>query len=183
MNYPSPRPKRLQKSPHDRWIGGVCGGIAEYLNMDPTLVRVLVIVLAVVTAAFPVALVYFLLMMLLPEGRQLPPSSIGPHQQPYGSQFQYGAEQFGSGQYTWSAGRQSAPAPDPVWGPEGAPWQQQPAGTSAESPAPRINTEDLFSRAKHPTKPTGKLSDPGTGPADSGSTNGSTAGADSDPGR
>ena len=32
--------KRLTKSYHDRMICGVCGGIAEYFNIDPTLVRI-----------------------------------------------------------------------------------------------------------------------------------------------
>lgn len=33
--------KRLRKSSTDRKIAGVCGGIAEYINIDPTIVRVL----------------------------------------------------------------------------------------------------------------------------------------------
>ena len=31
--------KRLYKSRNDKMLGGVCGGIAEYFNIDPTLVR------------------------------------------------------------------------------------------------------------------------------------------------
>ena len=31
--------KRLYKSNENRMIDGVCGGIAEYINMDPTIVR------------------------------------------------------------------------------------------------------------------------------------------------
>jgi len=37
--------KRLYRS-RDRKIGGVCGGIAEYFNMDPTIVRLIWAVLA-----------------------------------------------------------------------------------------------------------------------------------------
>jgi phage shock protein PspC (stress-responsive transcriptional regulator) len=33
--------KRLYRSDKDRIIGGVCGGIAEYLNTDPTLIRLI----------------------------------------------------------------------------------------------------------------------------------------------
>lgn len=33
--------KKLAKSPTERMICGVCGGLAEYLNADPTLVRLL----------------------------------------------------------------------------------------------------------------------------------------------
>lgn len=33
--------KKLYRSEKDRKIGGVCGGLGEYLNIDPTLVRLL----------------------------------------------------------------------------------------------------------------------------------------------
>lgn len=33
--------KRLYRSAKDRILGGVCGGIAEYLNVDPTIIRLL----------------------------------------------------------------------------------------------------------------------------------------------
>lgn len=33
--------KKLRKSPVDRKIAGVCGGVGEYLNVDPTLVRLI----------------------------------------------------------------------------------------------------------------------------------------------
>jgi phage shock protein C len=36
--------KRLVRSDDDRWIGGVCGGIAEYTGVDAALIRLLVAV-------------------------------------------------------------------------------------------------------------------------------------------
>ena len=33
--------KRLYKSRKNKMVGGVCGGLAEYLNMDPTIVRII----------------------------------------------------------------------------------------------------------------------------------------------
>ena len=33
--------KRLYRSGNERILGGVCGGIAEYLNVDPTIIRLL----------------------------------------------------------------------------------------------------------------------------------------------
>lgn len=33
--------RKLYRSPTERMIGGVCGGIGEYFNIDPTLVRLL----------------------------------------------------------------------------------------------------------------------------------------------
>jgi phage shock protein PspC (stress-responsive transcriptional regulator) len=37
-------PKRLVRSSDDRWLGGVCGGLARYLGVDSNLVRLLVVV-------------------------------------------------------------------------------------------------------------------------------------------
>ncbi|HET7735208.1 MAG TPA: PspC domain-containing protein [Nocardioidaceae bacterium] len=37
-------PKRLVRSADDRWLGGVCGGLARYLGVDSNLVRLLVVV-------------------------------------------------------------------------------------------------------------------------------------------
>ena len=41
----SPTPKRLYRSRTDRKIGGVCGGIAQYFNVDPTFIRIIWVVL------------------------------------------------------------------------------------------------------------------------------------------
>ena len=38
------RPERLYRSGRDKILGGVCGGIAEYFRVDPTLVRLLWII-------------------------------------------------------------------------------------------------------------------------------------------
>lgn len=58
----------LRRSRNDRWIAGVCGGIAEWLGWDPTLVRVLYVVVSIVSVAFPGILVYLALWILMPEG-------------------------------------------------------------------------------------------------------------------
>ena len=53
---PTPSYRQLRRSQTDRKISGVCGGIAEYLNVDPTLVRLAAVVLAVITGgAFIIA--------------------------------------------------------------------------------------------------------------------------------
>lgn len=59
--------KRYKRSREDRVLGGVCGGLANYFDVDPTLVRVGWVVLAFATAAFPGFLVYVLLWLLAPE--------------------------------------------------------------------------------------------------------------------
>lgn len=53
-------------------IAGVCGGIAEWLGWDPTVVRVLYVIVSIFSAAFPGILVYLVLWVMMP---QAPPSA------------------------------------------------------------------------------------------------------------
>jgi phage shock protein PspC (stress-responsive transcriptional regulator) len=57
----------LMRSRDNRMIAGVCGGIAEWLGWDPTLVRVLYVVVSIFSAAFPGLLIYILLWLVMPE--------------------------------------------------------------------------------------------------------------------
>ena len=57
----------LRRSRTNRQIAGVVGGLAEYLGVDPTLLRVIYVVGSLVSAAFPGVLVYLLLWLLVPE--------------------------------------------------------------------------------------------------------------------
>ncbi len=59
----------LRRSLHQRVLAGVCGGLAEWIGWDVSLVRIATVVLAVVTSVFPVALAYALLAITLPEDR------------------------------------------------------------------------------------------------------------------
>jgi phage shock protein C len=56
----------LHRSSRDKMLGGVCGGIAEWLEWDPTLVRVLYVVVSIASAGFPGTLVYILLWAVMP---------------------------------------------------------------------------------------------------------------------
>ncbi len=60
------KPRRLTRSNRNKMIAGVCGGIAEYLPMDVTVVRVLYVLVSVLSAAFPGILAYIILMFLMP---------------------------------------------------------------------------------------------------------------------
>lgn len=64
---PQNGPKRLIRTADDKMIAGVCGGLARYLNVDPTLVRVgAVIALAV---GFPAVLLgYLVAWLIVPKG-------------------------------------------------------------------------------------------------------------------
>jgi len=47
-------------------IGGVCAGIAEWLNWDITLVRVGYVLVSILSAAFPGILIYIILWIIMP---------------------------------------------------------------------------------------------------------------------
>lgn len=57
--------KKLLRS-RNQMIGGVCAGLANYFNFDPTLVRVAYVLLSVLSAGFPGALVYIILWLVMP---------------------------------------------------------------------------------------------------------------------
>ncbi len=60
--------KRLHVSATNKKILGVCGGIAETFDIDPTLVRLAVVLLALLTAVIPVILIYVVAGMIMPKG-------------------------------------------------------------------------------------------------------------------
>ncbi|RLE62902.1 MAG: PspC domain-containing protein [Thermoprotei archaeon] len=57
--------RRLYRSKKDRMIAGVCGGIAEYLGIDPTIVRLLWILLCLINGIG--ILLYILAAIIIPE--------------------------------------------------------------------------------------------------------------------
>jgi phage shock protein C len=58
---------KLKKSSHNKMIAGVCGGIAEYFDIDPTLVRVAYVVLSLLSTGFPGLLIYIILAFVMPD--------------------------------------------------------------------------------------------------------------------
>jgi phage shock protein C len=60
--------RKLYRSSTDRKLAGVCGGLAEYFNLDPTLIRVLFIVLAVLGGSGIV--IYLAMWILVPNQPQ-----------------------------------------------------------------------------------------------------------------
>ncbi len=59
-------PKRLVRSRDDRWIAGVCGGVARYAGIDANLVRLLV-VLGTILGFGSLILVYVVAWIVMPE--------------------------------------------------------------------------------------------------------------------
>ena len=59
---------RLRRSRSNKMIAGVIGGLARYFGFDPTIARVIYVLLSVVSVAFPGILVYIILWVIMPEG-------------------------------------------------------------------------------------------------------------------
>jgi phage shock protein C len=75
------RRKRLVRSSSDRQLGGVCGGIAAYLDLDSTVVRLLSVILAIVPGTVVFGVIAYLaawFIMPLPE-QQAPTMIAAPH--------------------------------------------------------------------------------------------------------
>ena len=140
--YPPQPPKKLERSKSNRIVGGVCAGVANYLNMDPTLVRVLTVVISLFTGV-PVILYIVALFVMPEEGSQPNPPDYppvgGPQAQAGGysptpqqtTPPAYAPYTSSSSSAPWqpqSSAAGPASADDSVWGSEGAPWEQrQPA--------------------------------------------------------
>ena len=58
--------KKLTRSAN-KVLAGVCGGIAEYFEIDPTLVRIAYAALTLFTAGFPGVLLYIIMLLLMPQ--------------------------------------------------------------------------------------------------------------------
>jgi phage shock protein C len=140
-------PRKLERSRSNRMLGGVCGGVANYVNMDPTLVRILAVVITVLTSGAPI-IAYLIALFVMPEEDKTTP---GPEAYPpvTGPQWNYGAYQPGwegqtpsqpsyapspSPQASPTAGsRSTTPAEPEVWGAAGAPWEQSADGAADRS--------------------------------------------------
>lgn len=59
--------KRLYRSEDNKVISGVFGGISEYYTLDPVLVRLIGIFVAIITGVIPFALMYLLAAVVIPK--------------------------------------------------------------------------------------------------------------------
>lgn len=69
-------PARLYRSRRQRMIAGICGGLAHFLGLDPSVVRLGVVLIACLWP--PTLLVYLALLVLIPEEPLAPPEPIEP---------------------------------------------------------------------------------------------------------
>jgi phage shock protein C len=59
--------KKLYRSNKEKMLGGVCGGLAEYFKLDPTVVRLAYVLLSIISVAFPGILVYIIMWIVIPQ--------------------------------------------------------------------------------------------------------------------
>ncbi len=129
---PQPPVRKLTRSRSNKMLGGVCAGVAAYLNMDVTLVRVLTVALSLFTGVPIIA--YIVCLIVVPE-EDVPPY-VGPEtvHVPESATYPGPTPTAPTGPTAPAGPAASAPnAPtDPVWGSDGAPWEQ-PGSPAAES--------------------------------------------------
>jgi phage shock protein PspC (stress-responsive transcriptional regulator) len=59
--------KRLYLSETNKKIAGICGGVGEYFDIDPTFIRLITVVLGLVTGVFPFVVGYLIAWMIIPK--------------------------------------------------------------------------------------------------------------------
>jgi phage shock protein C len=63
--------QKLYRSRENRMLGGVCGGLGEYFDIDPTLVRVLFVFGAFLGVPGALLLIYLVMLIVVPQQPQL----------------------------------------------------------------------------------------------------------------
>jgi len=59
--------KKLYRSLKNRKLAGVCGGFGEYVNIDPTTIRIIYVIFAFITCVFPALIIYVISSVIIPE--------------------------------------------------------------------------------------------------------------------
>lgn len=67
--------KKLYRS-EDRILAGVCGGIGDYTNIDPVIIRLIWVIIGFVTGIIPSIIVYLLAVLIIPEKPQNKPNRL-----------------------------------------------------------------------------------------------------------
>jgi phage shock protein C len=118
--------RTLYRSRSDRMIAGVCGGLADYFDVDPTLVRVIAVVLAFATRGVAVV-AYIIMAVVVPEDPVGFVPAAGPGQPSTAAEGKEGVMSDDTGtQGTSGAATQTPPAP---------PMSPPPAGTQTPPPS------------------------------------------------
>jgi len=70
--------KKLTRSVKDKMIGGVCGGIASYLDIDPSIVRIAWVLLSIFGVVFIGVVAYIVMLIIIPEETEIETTSHAP---------------------------------------------------------------------------------------------------------
>ncbi|OLD79269.1 MAG: hypothetical protein AUI33_02880 [Ignavibacteria bacterium 13_1_40CM_2_61_4] len=62
--------RRLYRSDTNKKIAGICGGIGELLDTDPTIVRLIVLLAGLVTGIFPFVIAYLIAWWIVPTRKR-----------------------------------------------------------------------------------------------------------------
>lgn len=57
----------LYRSRRHKIIAGVCGGLADWLGWDPTVVRIAYVILSIISVGFPGTIAYIILWIVMPK--------------------------------------------------------------------------------------------------------------------
>jgi phage shock protein C len=164
--YPpvQPRPRRLMRSSHERMWAGVAGGIAEYFELDPALVRLLWVAAAVVSGGLAVP-VYILAWIILPRDDRPPvggPSQWRDWSQEFHSETQRLADEarrmtddFRDASQSWRAPGSSVASPTTTASTSGEPAREAatdkgtPTAAASVEPDPWWTSERYVERHRH----------------------------------
>lgn len=58
--------KRLHRSESNKKIAGICGGIGEYMEVDPTIIRLSTVILCIITGIVPMVIAYIVAWWIIP---------------------------------------------------------------------------------------------------------------------
>ena len=67
--------KKLYRSEREKMLGGVCGGLAEYLDIDVNIMRLLFIAAGLLTVLLPMVIFYIIAWVIVPIEEEIPQES------------------------------------------------------------------------------------------------------------
>jgi len=74
--------KKLVRSIHNKMLGGVCSGMADYFDLDVSLVRLIFVALDLVTGLIPMLFFYIIAWIVIPAETVQAPPQAPPAQKP-----------------------------------------------------------------------------------------------------
>ncbi|MFB9277063.1 PspC domain-containing protein [Cohnella cellulosilytica] len=141
--------RKLYRSTRDRKLFGVCGGLADFLGVDATLLRILLIVVAVFSAG-SVVLVYIIAGFVIPREPYYGGFGPGPYDPGYRGQDPYYGYNPGQGP---SHGPSHGPSQGPSHGPSHGPgWNPNSSGYAGYSSSNAARPNPAASASSRPSQ-------------------------------